>query len=397
MRIAYLVNQYPKVSHSFIRREILCLEKQGVEVIRYAVRGWDSEVVDAQDIEEKNKTKYLLRKGWLSLLPYVLPAFVKAPIRFLIAGTKALQLGISGEKSLPYYLIYFLEALVLRRWISNAQCTHLHVHFGTNSAQVAMLVQLLGKIPYSFTVHGPEEFDIPRSIHLREKAQYAKNVIAISSFGRSQLYRHIDYRDWPKVKVVRCGLEKSFYEIETGKVPDTNKLVCVGRLCEQKGQLLLVEAVKQLVSEQVPVHLVLAGDGEMRDEIELLIEKNNLSDFIDITGWISSDQVRDEILSSRALVLPSFAEGLPVVIMEAMVLRRPVLTTFIAGIPELVVDKENGWLFPAGSVNDLSGAIKDCLKTPVERLISMGDSGHERVLQRHDIEIEVRKLIEYFG
>jgi glycosyltransferase involved in cell wall biosynthesis len=271
------------------------------------------------------------------------------------------------------------------------------VHFGTNSAQVAMFVHLLSNIPYSFTVHGPEEFDMPRFIHLREKARYAKNVVAISSFGKSQLYRHIDYIDWPKVKIVHCGLENSFHEKGTSKVPDTNKLVCVGRLCEQKGQLLLVEAINQLVSEQIPVRLVLAGDGEMRNEIELLIEKYSLSHAIDITGWINSDQVRDEILSSRALVLPSFAEGLPVVIMEAMVLRRPVMATYIAGIPELVLDKENGWLFPAGSVDDLSAAIKDCLNTSVEKLSRMGDAGHERVMQRHNIEIEVDKLIEHFS
>jgi len=330
MRIAYFVNQYPKVSHSFIRREILCLEKQGIEVVRYAVRGWDAGVVDDQDVEEKKKTKYLLQNGVLDLLPLGLSTFFKSLVRFLKTVIKALQLGVSGERPLPYYLIYFLEACVLSRWLDGSKCTHLHAHFGTNSAQVAMFENLLSDLSYSFTVHGPEEFDMPRAIHLREKARYAKNVVAISSFGRSQVYRHIDYKDWPKVKIVHCGIETSFYENSDHAVPDPTRLVCVGRLCEQKGQLLLVEAKKRLIAERILVHLVLAGDGEMRSEIDQLIAKHDLSGAIDITGWISSDQVKNEILSSRALVLPSFAEGLPVVIMEAFALKRPVLTTYVA-------------------------------------------------------------------
>jgi colanic acid/amylovoran biosynthesis glycosyltransferase len=115
-----------------------------------------------------------------------------------------------------------------------------------------------------------------------------------------------------------------------------------------------------------------------------------------ITGWISGEQVRKEILAARALVLPSFAEGLPVVIMEAMALRRPVLTTYIAGIPELVRSGENGWLFPAGSVEAMEQAIRECLAMPVEALQKMGDAGFERVTRRHNVDLEASKLAALF-
>jgi len=164
-------------------------------------------------------------------------------------------------------------------------------------------------------------------------------VVAISSFGRSQLYRWIPYTDWPKVEVVHCGLEAVFHAGAARAVPSAPRLVCVGRLCEQKGQLLLVRAVAQLAAEGVALELVLAGDGEMRAEIEALITRHGLQAMVRITGWISSDQVREELLAARALTLPSFAEGLPVVVMEAMALRRPVLTTYVAGIAELVRDR----------------------------------------------------------
>jgi glycosyltransferase involved in cell wall biosynthesis len=116
----------------------------------------------------------------------------------------------------------------------------------------------------------------------------------------------------------------------------------VGRLCEQKGQFLLLEAVARLASEGVPVELVLAGDGELRGDLERLIEAQGMAGFVNITGWVDSKRVRDEILSARVLVLPSFAEGLPVVIMEAMALGRPVVSTYVAGIPELVIPGETG-------------------------------------------------------
>jgi glycosyltransferase involved in cell wall biosynthesis len=134
----------------------------------------------------------------------------------------------------------------------------------------------------------------------------------------------------------------------------------------------------------------------MRPQIEELITRHGLQSHVRITGWISSEQVRTEILAARALVLPSFAEGLPVVIMEAMALRRPVLTTYVAGIPELVRQGENGWLFPAGAVDELTAALADCLAQPVEVLQRMGEAAYQRVLERHDIDTEATKLAHLF-
>lgn len=259
-----------------------------------------------------------------------------------------------------------------------------------------MLASVMSGKTYSFTVHGPDEFDMPESIGLREKVRRCAFVVAISSFGRSQLYRWINANDWDKVKVVHCGLERVFHEVTTIPVPSCRRLVCVGRLCEQKGQLLLLKAVQLLLCKGVDFELVLAGDGELREEIESAIIALGLREKVRITGWISSFQVREELLASRALVLPSFAEGLPVVIMEAMSLRRPVLTTYIAGIPELVQQDINGWLFPAGSVEELALAMEACLAMPPAQIEQMGEQARQRVLERHDIERETNKLAIHF-
>jgi colanic acid/amylovoran biosynthesis glycosyltransferase len=392
MRITHFINQYPKVSHTFIRREIMALERLGFEVQRVALRGWDESLLDADDIKEQALTQYVLKDGIGGLLTATLQVLIQHPISFLRALLCAMRMGIHADRSIPYHLVYFLEACQTFQLMQRFQSQHIHAHFGTNPSEIAMLVHILSGIPYSFTVHGPEEFDRPQFLKLKQKIERAKFVVAISSFGRSQLQRWVDYQFWPKIKVVHCGLESGFYQGISAESEYPNQLVCVGRLCEQKGQLLLVEAAKQLVDEGIVFKLILAGDGELRQPIESLISANQLANTVNITGWISSEQVRQYILDSRAMVLPSFAEGLPVVIMEAMSLKRPVISTYIAGIPELVEPKVSGWLVPAGDVTQLVDAMRAVLTASREQLQTMGESAYLKVTERHDIDIEANKL-----
>jgi len=394
--VAYLVNQYPKVSHTFIRREMRALEQQGVSVTRFALRGWDSDVADRADIEEKARTRYVLQGGALPLASAVVATILRTPIRFAKSLGSALRMSRRSPRPWPYHLIYLAEAAWLCRQLRVAGVDHLHAHFGTNAAEVALLARELGGPPYSFTVHGPEEFDAPESLHLRTKIDYAAFVVAISSFGRSQLYRWIAADQWPKVRVVHCGLDAQFDSPPASPSVAAARLVCVGRLCEQKGQLLLLDAVKIVIDRGKPLSLVLAGDGELRKAIERRIEALGLGAHVGITGWIDSERVRAEMLAARALVLPSFAEGLPVVIMEAMALRRPVLSTYVAGIAELVRPGVDGWLVPAGDVHALADAIEECLETPAPMLARMGDDAHDRVVARHSIAFGAAKLAELF-
>ena len=396
LRVAYLINQYPKVSHSFIRREILALERLGVAVSRFAVRGWDDAVADSADQAERLRTRYVLREGLFAPLQATVQLAMLRPRRWLGAMRLVMASWRGSDRTLFHHLAYLAEACLLVRWLEAEPVDHLHAHFGTNPAEVAMLVHALGGPPYSFTVHGPEEFDHPQALGLGRKGAHAAFVVAISSYGRSQLYRWLARAHWPKVQVVHCGLDAAFHAVAPMPAAAPTRLVCVGRLCEQKGQLLLVQALHRLVSKGVPVELVLAGDGEMRAEIEALVTALALGSHVRITGWIGSEQVRDEILAARALVLPSFAEGLPVVIMEAMALRRPVVTTFVAGIPELVLDGENGWLVPAGDVESLALAMQACLAATPEQLVRMGEAARARVLERHDVDREAGKLVALF-
>lgn len=394
--VGYLVNQYPKVSHTFIRREILALERQGVQVRRYALRGWDAEVVDDADRQEQRQTRYVLHAGLLPLVGATLQVLLQRPAAWWAACRLAWHMSRGSDRPWPVHLVYLMEACQLLGWWAQAGVQHVHAHFGTNPAEVALLARSLGGPSFSFTVHGPEEFDKPAALRLADKARGATFVVAISSFGRSQLWRWLPGADWGRVEVVHCGLDADFLAVATEPVPDVPRLVCIGRLCEQKGQLLLVEAAALLQARGVPFELVLAGDGEMRPEVEQAIERHGLQGRVRITGWISSEQVRAELAASRAMVLPSFAEGLPVVVMEAMAQGRPVLTTTIAGIPELVRPGLDGWLFAPGDAEAAAQAMAECLATPVSTLARMGQQARERVTARHHIDQEAGKLRRLF-
>ena len=307
-----------------------------------------------------------------------------------------MSVGRIDERGLVRTLIYFAEACVLREWSAELGIDHIHTHYGTNSATAAMLCRVLGGPTYSFTMHGPEEFDAPRAICLREKIQHAKFVVAISEFTRSQLYRWADYHDWDKISVIHVGVSPMFLDHGPAPIPASPRLVNIGRIVEQKGQAILIQAAARLRDRGVDFELVIVGDGPMRAEIERLIDGYGLQGRVRITGYLSNQRVLEELLAARALVLPSFAEGLPGVFFEAMALGRPVISTYIAAHPELIEAGVNGWLVPAGAVEPLVDAMAEVLASRAANLEAMGRAGAKRVAEQHNVYTEVAKLVELF-
>ena len=381
MRIAYLVNKYPAVSHSFIRREIAAIEEAGGFVVRFSIRPAPPGLPDAQDRAELDVTRVVLAKGIAPLALDMVRVATANPAGFVRAARLAGRSVLDDPKRGWKHLAYLAEACWLARRLDGAQ--HLHAHFGTNPAAVARLVHHLTGLPYSFTVHGPDEFDSPRALDLPGKIADAHSVVAISSYGRSQLMRWSDPRHWHKLAVVRCGVDQLF----TAEPPIADRsapvLCAVARLSAQKGLPLLLDAAARVKARGRRFRLILVGDGEMRAEVETIIASRDLADTVSITGFVDAARVREILLTSRAMVLPSFAEGLPVVIMEALALRTPVIASAIAGTPELV-DATCGWLIPAGSVDALVDAMEHALAATPDALQAMGEVGRQRVLEQHD-------------
>ncbi|PVH28335.1 glycosyltransferase [Pararhodobacter oceanensis] len=397
MKTGYVLNTYPAPSHSFIRREMRALERRGFQIHRFAMRPFDGVLVDPADQAEAARTEYVLGKGILAMIWALFTVGLQAPLRMHSGLALALKTGWRSEAGVFKHLIYYLEAAYVARRMFEENIPHIHAHFGTNAATVAMLAGYLTARPYSFTVHGPEEFDKPAAIALPEKIARAEFVVAISSYGRSQLCRLVDYRMWPKIKTVHCGIEPEHYPAAQ-PMPESRpvRFVNIGRFAEQKGQLLLIDAMEELVKRGVNARLTLVGDGELRPALERAISHAGLGAHITLTGWLDEEGVSREIENAHALVLPSFAEGLPMVIMEAMVTARPVIATWIAGVPELMQAGKTGWLVPAGNTAALVEAMTELAATGDDRLRRMGTTGRARVLIRHNIDTEAAKLAGFF-
>ncbi len=395
MRIAYLTTAYPSVSHTFIKRELLQVERMLGEVARFAIRHTPHDIVDPEDMRENDKTFRALAQPPTRWAAAVLRRGLARPLQAAKGLRKTLQLGLRSQRGIARHAMYFAEALLLLDEMEKQGIEHVHVHFGTNPTAVAQIMRAMGGPPYSFTVHGPDELDAPIGLSIGRKIEDSAFVVAITNYCAGQLRRWVGHEHWDKIRVVHCTVGDEFFAEAQPIDPASKTLVCVGRLSAQKGQLLLVDAFADAIARGADAKLVLAGDGEMREEIEAMIRRRGVEDRVRITGWISGEQVRQEILASRALVLPSFAEGLPMVIMEAYALGRPVLSTYIAGIPELVVDGENGWLIPSGSKDAITEALVEVMRTPVDRLEAMAAKGREAVRAQHYTPTETAKLVEH--
>jgi colanic acid/amylovoran biosynthesis glycosyltransferase len=401
VRLAYFTNQYPKVSHSFVRREILALEAAGAfgRVRRISVRRVNEELADERDRREHADTRVLLDGSWGNLVRLLAAGCGTAatcPVRFVRALGAAWRLARRGDRPMAVYGMYLLEACLLKRWLVREKVDHLHVHFGTNPAAVAMLCRIVGGPTYSVTMHGPDEFDGAVMLAIDLKARWASAIVGISQHGCSQLTRWVDRGDRGKIALVHCGLDESFLTNEPTQVPDVPRFVFVGRLTITKGVMVMVEALHRVKLKGASVALTVIGDGPERENMEKLLASQGLAAQVTMVGWADGERVRQEIVQSRALVLPSFAEGLPVVLMESLALGRPVISTWVAGVPELVEAGVNGWLVPPGSVEALAGAMEKALQTPVEVLTRMGLAGREKVLREHNAATEAGKLVALF-
>lgn len=393
--IAYLTSAYARAADTFIRGEVKQLRALGFTVHTFSIRkSHEQEMVSDEVRREQANTDYLLEGNKLRLFWAAIRLGFAHPIRFTRIKLLAQRISPPGIKARLWHIAYLLEAAYLAQQLKAKGVTHLHNHLGENSATVAMLASVLSGIPFSMTVHGPNEFDHPMQIALGEKIHRSAFTVAISNFGRSQLWRWCRASNWDKVKVIHCGVDEEFLGRPLTPPPQARRLVCIGRLSEQKGQLVLIEAAARLAKEGQSFEIVLIGDGPMRRALEEAIRHHEIQDRVRIAGWMDSGAVRDELLKSRALVMPSFAEGLPVVIMEAMALGRPVISTSIAGIPELVKDQINGWLIPAGSADALADAMRCALDAPSEQLATMGAAGAAAVAEQHDAKKEAEKLAQ---
>ncbi len=393
MIIGYLASSYPRAVDTAVRNEVFELRTRKHTVHTFSIRRPDaSQLVSKLHEREHANTVYILSDHMLSTPVSVLKLLFRSPRRFWRAFMLAKRTRAPGLKRLLWQIAYFLEAAFLADQMLQKGIQHLHNHIGENSATVAMLASDLSGIPYSMTIHGPYVFRAPKAWALGEKIVRSAFTVCITEFTKSQWMIYVPHTHWDRLHVIRCGPEPALLESEPPPPNDSRRLVWVGRICEEKAVPVLLEAAQRLIARGVDLELVMVGDGPMRPSIEAQIRAQGLAERVSITGWMNNQRVREQIAAARAMVLPSFAEGLPAVLMEALALGRPAISTYVAGIPELIEPGVNGWLVPAGSVDHLEQAMLEALQTPLDKLRQMGQAGRQAVLRKHDTATEVGKL-----
>jgi colanic acid/amylovoran biosynthesis glycosyltransferase len=393
LSIGYLASCYPRAVDTSVRNEVLMLRKQGHTVHTFSVRRADtSQLLSEFHRQEVQTTTYLLSDHRIELIVAALQLLVKTPVRFLQGVLLSLRTKAPGLWGFVTQTAYFFEASLLARELQQQKISHLHNHIGENSASVAMLASTLSGVPYSITIHGPNIFRAPEKWALGEKIERSAFTVCITEFTKSQCMIYAPYPCWDKLHIVHCGPDPAFLVSDPPPLTDSKKFLWIGRICKEKAVPILLEAAKALRESHPDFLLVMVGDGPLRPTAEKLIQQWALGENVRLAGHISSEEIVEEMATSRAFVLPSFAEGLPAVFMEAMAMGRPVIGTYIAGHPELIEPGKNGWLGPAGAVEPFVGAMREALDMPLPALEEMGRNGRKVILERHDPALEAAKL-----
>lgn len=396
--IAYLTGEYPRATDTFIQREVASLRMQGFEVLTCSVRQTGTEHhVGPEQREEARKTFHILNhaRSPLWLVRDHLKAFAASPAKYFSALKLAVKTSPPGLKAFIYQLFYFLEAVVLAEHLKHNSVIHLHNHIATASCTVAMLASEVSGIPYSYTIHGPGIFFEPMHWRIDEKTARASFVSCISDFCRSQVMMFSDRKHWDKLHIVHCGVQPERYAGERNGSRDSKHLLFVGRLAGIKGVSVLFEALERILPRFPDMHLTLIGDGPERADLEREAQMRGLGDVVIFAGYRSQAEVAEALQEADLLVLPSFAEGVPVVLMEAMAAGLPVIASRVAGIPELVEDGVSGLLVPPGDSDALAGAINELLVDPA-RCARMGEHGRAKVSSEFNLEYEAAWLGELF-
>jgi colanic acid/amylovoran biosynthesis glycosyltransferase len=391
MRIAYLTGEYPRATDTFIQREVITLREMGVDVQTFSIRRTgDEHMVGEEQKQERDRTFYILPTNPINLLLVHLSLLLSTPKRYLQTLKLAWSTSQPGIKGALYQLFYFLEAGILAQQIKIRQIPHLHNHIAEASGTVAMLAAEMGGFTYSFTLHGPYIFFKPYQWRLDEKIKRSQFVACISHYARSQGMIFAPPEKWQHMHIIHCGIDPNLFNVVTHKEPG-KRLLFVGRLAAAKGLPILLESLATLQKKHPDILLTVIGDGCDRKLLEQLTIKLGLNQNVNYVGYKSQHEVREQLQQTDIFVMSSFAEGIPVVLMEAMASAVPVVATQIAGVSELVEHGVNGYLVTPGDSLSLTENIEKLLNSPEIRA-KFGTAGREKVEKDFNIRHEIANL-----
>jgi len=395
IRLAYLVSQYPAVNHTYILTEVRALRKLGFEVQVVSIRASDRppENLSEEELDEQRETYTVLKAGIVTIFAAHVLTMLRRPLAYLRGLFEVSRLSRGFREALAN-LIYFGESVVVGHRMCYLNVNHVHSHY---TSTVALFIARVFPITFSATIHGPDEFNDVIGFHVAKKVARARFLCAISSYALSQLMKASEPRHFSKLEMNPLGIDcGKFLPREHRSNPSRFEVLCVGRLAPAKAQHLLIKAIDRLVREgRQSVHLRLVGDGPDWVLLQNLVSARGLEHHVTLEGACNHDRVLSFYQQTDLFVLASFAEGVPVVLMEAMAMEIPCVATWITGIPELIRHGEDGWLVPPADEAQLSAAIAR-LMDDAELRKKLGRSARLRVQEKYDLERNVERLAEIY-
>ena len=393
--IVYLVSQYPTFNHTFVLREIRALRTHGFTVKTISIRSPDRtrEQLTDEEREEAEATLYVLPSGLGGFLSAHLGSLLRRPLGYLGGLMMALRLAGLNLSRIPAHLIAFAEAVVIGSWIARTGIAHVHTHFSSNAALLAVR---MFPLTFSMTIHGPEEFNDVVGFHLAEKIARSRFACSISNFGRSQMLRASPWEQWGKIESCYLGVDPTIFAPRPERQsPDPYRILSVGRLAPVKAHHVLIEAVAMLIGQGRRVELWLAGEGPERGSLERHVQARGLREAVHFTGALAQPEVRALYQETDCFAMASFAEGVPVVLMEAMAMEIPCVATWVMGVPELIRHEVDGLLVPPSDTVALAQQIARLMD---DRALSvrLGKAGRSRVVDCFNLEKNSSQLAEIF-
>ncbi len=401
LRIAYLLSQYPAISHTFFLKEVIGLRARGLHLETASINRPDRPIGRLPPLEaaESRTTRYIKDGRTLASLLQILAIAFAHPDVVLRGLSSIARMKKMTLRQRAFWLLYLAEALLVGRWMKQRNLQHLHVHFGGPVASVGMLTSIAWCIPYSLTIHGPEELLDIEAYRLPEKIAQASFVLCISDFCRSQLCQFSPPSSWSRFKVIRLGVDPSILRpslrssdpLRSDPRQRLLELVCTGRLVAAKGHLVLLQALAILHKRGIPIHATLIGAGPEAPSLEAFVATHSLQSVVTFTSALSHAETLDVLRKADLFALASFAEGIPVALMEAMSIGIPCVSTTIAGIPELIRSGQEGLLVAPGNVSALAEAIASLAADPALRK-RLGASGRQRILTDYNLPLNHEHL-----
>ena len=390
----------------FVLREVVLLRALGFRIGTASINPPDRKPdhLTPEEREEADRTYCIKRHGIPGALLAHFKTFPVNPAGYFRGLVLVFTLSRLDLARLFLNFMYFSEALMVGQWMRRNRLSHLHVHLASQAASVGLFVHRVFRCGFSLTVHGPDEFYDANGFYLAQKIAAADFIVCISSYACSQLMYLSPCRHWSKFHVCRLGVDPHLFSplprLSSTESSPSNRvrvfeILCVGRLTPAKGQHLLLDALRQLLDQGRNVRLRLAGNGPDEFSLRAHAERLNLAGRVIFEGAVNQDRIRSVYAQADVFCLPSFAEGLPVVLMEAMSMRIPCVTTAITGIPELIDHGIEGLLVPPSDLDALVQALATLIDNDALRS-SIAISGRKRILAQYDLRTNVEALAAIF-